>query len=143
MPRRRDLKDEIDELFADLWQVSRLTGVRRGFRPALDCFRTDDPATFTVVVDIAGVAAERVRVTTADRTLVIAGERRREDCGGRSYQHMEIEHGAFERIVQLPDDADPREAHASYEHGLLRIVIPIATRASRVGPVPIEFKRDA
>ena len=26
MARRRDLKDEIDELFADLWQVSRLSG---------------------------------------------------------------------------------------------------------------------
>ena len=51
MPRRRDLREEIDELFADLWQVSRLGGLRRGFRPQLDCFLTEDPPAFTVIVD--------------------------------------------------------------------------------------------
>ena len=50
MPRRRDLREEIDELFADLWQVSRLGGLRRGFRPQLDCFLTEDPPAFTVIV---------------------------------------------------------------------------------------------
>src|ERR671925_334411 len=83
MTRRRDLRDEIDDLFADLWQVSRIGGLRRGFRPPLDCFRTDDPDTFTVVVDIAGIDPEAVNVTTADRSLVISGERRRDEGGGR------------------------------------------------------------
>ena len=142
MHRRRDLKDEIDELFADLWQVSRLSGMRRAFRPPLDCYRTDDPKAFTVLVDISGVDPDSVRVTTADHVLLIAGERKRDDCGGRSYQHMEIEYGPFERAVQLPDDTDPAAAEATYERGLLRIVIPIATQPSRVGPVPIEVRRD-
>ncbi len=141
MHRRRDLKEEIDELFADLWQVSRLAGARRTFRPPLDCYRTDDPATFTVLVDLAGVDAETVRVTTADHALIVAGERPREQCGGRTYQHMEIEYGPFERAVQLPDDTDPTAAEASYDRGLLRIVIPIAKKAPRVGPVPIDVRR--
>ncbi|HET8652542.1 MAG TPA: Hsp20/alpha crystallin family protein [Gaiellaceae bacterium] len=141
MPRKRDLRDEIDELFADLWQVSRLGGLRRGFRPQLDCFRTEDPATFTVIVDISGVDPERVHVTTADGSLVIAGDRRRDDCEGRSYQQMEIEYGAFQRVVQLPDDADPAHAEATYDRGLLSIVIPIAQPASRTQPVPIQVRR--
>src|SRR5436305_696949 len=44
--RRRDvdeLRGEIEELFADLWQVPRFSGIRHGFRPQCDCFRTDDP----------------------------------------------------------------------------------------------------
>jgi HSP20 family protein len=143
MTRRRDLRDEIDELFADLWQVSRLGGVRRGFRPQLDCFRTHDPETFTVIVDIAGVDPDGVSGTTAEHALVIAGERRREDCGGRSYQQMEIEYGPFQRVVQLPDDADPAAAAATYDRGLLRIVIPIAKVVPRESPVPIEVRRDA
>lgn len=143
MPRKRDLRDEIDELFADLWHVSRLGGLRRGFRPQLDCFRTEDPATFTVIVDISGVDPERVHVTTADGSLVIAGERRRDDCEGRSYQQMEIEYGPFQRVVQLPDDADPAAAEATYDKGLLSIVIPIAKPAPRVKPVPIQVRRDA
>ena len=143
MTRRRDLRDEIDELFADLWQVSRLGGARRGFRPQLDCFRTHDPETFTVIIDIAGVDPDGVSVTTAEHALVIAGERRREDCGGRSYQQMEIEYGPFQRVVQLPDDADPAAAAATYDRGLLRIVIPIAKVVPRESPVPIEVRRDA
>jgi HSP20 family protein len=141
MTQRRDLRDEIDELFADLWQVSRLSGMRRGFRPPLDCFRTRDPDTLTVLVDIAGVDPGSVRVSTADHLLVIAGERKREDGGGRSYQHMEIEYGSFERTVQLPEDSDPAAAEASYERGLLRIVIPIAEKAKHVGSVPIAVRR--
>ncbi len=142
MARRRDVKDEIDELFADLWQVSRLGGARRAFRPALDCFVTEDPLAFTVVVDIAGVDPNSVRVTTGDHALVIAGERQREDCGGRRYQHMEIEYGPFERVIQLPEDADPAGAEARYDRGLLRIVIPIVKRAPRQGSVPIEVRRE-
>lgn len=143
MPRKRDLREEIDELFADLWQVSRLGGLRRGFRPQLDCFRTDDPPAFTVIVDIAGVDPERVNVSTAEGALVISGERRRADCEGRSYQQMEIEYGPFQRVLQLPADADPAGAEAAYESGLLRIDIPIAKPETRVRPVPIEIRRDA
>ena len=143
MPRRRDLRDEIDELFADLWQVSRLGGLRRGFRPQLDCFRTEDPATFTVVVDIAGIDPDRVNVTTSERALVISGERQRDECGGRTYQQMEVEYGPFQRVIQLPDDADPTTAEATYDKGLLRIVIPIAKPAPRIRPVPIQIRRHA
>src|SRR5215210_5720399 len=117
MTGKRDLRDEIDELFADLWQVSRIGGLRRGFRPPLDCYRTEEPETFTVVVDIAGIDLDSIDVTTADRALVISGERRRDDCGPRTYQHMEVEYGPFQRAVQLPDDADPAGAEARYERG--------------------------
>jgi HSP20 family protein len=141
MRRRRDLRDEIDELFADLWQVSHIGGLRRGFRPQLDCFQTEDPATFTVVVDIAGIDPERVRVTTSDRALVISGERRRDESGGRTYQQMEVEYGPFQRVIQLPEDADPANAEATYDKGLLRIVMPIAKPAPRERPVPIRVRR--
>ena len=143
MRRRRDLKDEIDELFADLWQVSHLGGLRRGFRPQLDCFRTEDPATFVVVVDIAGIDPEQVNVSTSDGALVISGERHRDECGGRTYQQMEVEYGPFQRVIQLPADADPAHAKATYDKGLLRIVLPIAAPKPRVQPVPIEVRRQS
>ena len=140
MGRRRLLKDEIDELFADLWQVSRLSGLRHGFRPQLDCFRTDDPPLFTVVVDIAGIDPAGVNVTTAGRTLTISGERRREECEGRVYQQMEVEYGSFERVVQLPEDVDLSQADAQYERGLLTISMPIAPKPAAAQRVPIEIR---
>jgi HSP20 family protein len=140
---RKHLRDEIDELFADLWQVSRLSGLRRGFRPQVDSFRTDDPPSYTVLVDIAGIDPEQVRVTAADGALFIAGERPREVCEGRVFHQIEIEHGPFERIVHLPDDADLSQAEARYDRGLLRIEIPVAAKEAAQKPVPIEIRRPA
>jgi HSP20 family protein len=143
MGRRRDLKDEIDELFADLWQVSRLGGLRRGFRPGIDSFRSDDPPAFTVVVEIAGVDPDQIDIRAAEGSLVISGVRRREPCEGRVYQQIEIEHGHFERLVHLPDDVDLAQAEARYDRGLLTIEIPIAESTARSQPVPIEIRRQA
>jgi HSP20 family protein len=139
--RRRNLKDEIDELFADLWQVSRLTGLRRGFRPSLDSFRSSDPLTFTVVVEIAGIDPDQVHVTTADGDLVISGERRRQPGEGRVYQQIEIEYGPFQRIVHLPPDVDVAQAEARYDRGLLTIEMPITEKATVSERVPIEIRR--
>jgi HSP20 family protein len=140
---RKHLRDEIDELFADLWQVSRLSGMRRGFRPQVDSFRTEDPPSYTVVVELAGIDPEQVRVTAAEGDLYIAGERPREVCAGRVYHQIEIEHGPFERIVHLPDDADLTQAEARYDRGLLRIEIPVAVKEAAAKPVPIEIRRPA
>lgn len=134
------MRDEIDELFADLWQVSRLSGLRHGFRPQLDCFRTEVPPSFTVVVDIAGVDPDEVNVTAAERTLRISGERTRAACEGRVYQQMEIEYGAFERVIHLPEDVDLSQAEARYDRGLLMIVVPIAPKTEGTHSVPIEIQ---
>jgi len=94
-----------------------------------------------VIVDIAGIDPDQVRVTAGDGALIIAGERRREACEGRVYQQIEIEYGQFERLVQLPVDVDLSKAEARYDRGLLTIQIPIAARAPAPQPVPIEIRR--
>ena len=141
MGRRRDLRDEIDELFGDLWQISRMSGRRRGFRPQVDSFRTEDPPTFTVIVEIAGIDPDHVNVTASEGALVISGERRRQPCEGPVFQQIEIEYGLFERLVHLPDEVDLAQAEARYERGLLTIQIPIAVKSTAAQPVPIEIRR--
>ena len=141
MRRRRDLKNEIDELFGDLWQVSRLSGLRRGFRPPVDSFLSEDPPRFTVVVELAGIDPDQVSVTATEGALVISGERPRQPCEGRAYQQIEIEYGPFERLVHLPDDVDLPQAEARYDRGLLTIEFPIAAKVEAAQPVPIEIRR--
>lgn len=143
MGKRRDLRDEIDELFGDLWQISRMSGRRRGFRPQVDSFRTEDPPTFTVIVEIAGIDPDQVNVTASEGALVISGERRREPCEGRVFQQIEIEYGPFERLVHLPEEVDLTQAEARYDRGRLTIEIPIAVKATAPQPVPIEIRRQA
>ena len=141
---RRDvdkLQEEIEELFADLWQVPRFSGLRHGFRPNLDCFHTDDPHALTVVVELPGVAPESVRVVVGERVLAIAGERRRPKVAGRVYQQMEIEYGGFERQVRLVEDVDPERARAQFAGGVLTIELPVVERPVAAGPIAIVVER--
>src|SRR5689334_22151223 len=121
---RRDLDDlrgEVEELFADLWQVPRFSGLRHGFRPQCDCFRTEDPPTLHVVVELPAVDPRSIELVVSARSLVVAGARERPQLAGAHYQQMEIEYGPFRRLIDLGADVDPNHATAAYERGMLRI----------------------
>ena len=101
---RRDidrLQGEIEELFADLWQVPRFSGIRNGFRPAVDCFFTDDPPQLVIVVELAGVDPDTIELAVEERALTISGSRARPRVPGQVYQQAEIEYGRFERRIPL------------------------------------------
>jgi HSP20 family protein len=132
MPPRKDvdrLKTEMEELFADLCQVPRLVASRRGFRPAVDVYRAEEPPSFTVVVELAGVDPDDVEVATANGVLLVRGIRRR--TTQQRVVHMEVDYGPFERRVSIPDPVDAEAAEALYVHGLLVVTLPIADRPSR------------
>jgi HSP20 family protein len=129
--RRREFEgaaEEIEQLFADLWQVFPFSrGMRRGYRPEVDVYRTGDPDELTVVVELPGVDPANVQVVASPRALLIAGERNRPKDSGH-YQQMEIDYGPFQRQVTLDEDIDPDRATATYERGLLTVRLPIAPR---------------
>jgi HSP20 family protein len=143
MPRREidRLQGEIEELFADLWQVPRFTGLRRGFRPAVDCFETSHPREVVVVVELAGVDPTTLDIAVEERSLTISGQRNRPRVPGQHYQQAEIDYGAFERRLSLAHDIDPEGASASYESGLLRITLPVADRPRGLRPIAITVRR--
>ena len=139
MRRRTDidrLHEEIQELIDELWQVPRFAGGRRGFRPQVDCVRSEDPPALHVVVELPGVDPSEIQVVAAERVLVVAGVRQRQPLEGR-YQQMEIEYGPFQRRIPLDEPVDTNAATARYEHGLLTVVLPIATKAPAVERVLI------
>ena len=141
---RRDvdkLQQEIEELFADLWQVPRFSASRRGFRPNVDCFQTDEPRALTVVVELPGVDPPTVRVVVGERLLIVAGVRERPPGPARVYQQMEIEYGAFERQVRLAEDVDAGRASAHFDNGVLTIVLPIAEPPPSAGRYRITVER--
>ena len=143
---RRDidrLQGEIEELFADLWQVPRFSGIRNGFRPAVDCFSTDEPPQLVVVVELAGVDPDSIELTVEERALTISGSRARPRVPGQVYQQAEIEYGRFERRIPLDRDVDAAAATAAYEAGMLRITLPTARRAPAGPGVVIVVRRSS
>jgi HSP20 family protein len=143
MARRRDIDRlaELEELFADLWQVPRFAaGMRLTHRPQIDVFRTENPPALTLVVEIPGADPDAMKIVLDGRRLLIAGERERPRVEGQWYR-SEIEYGPFEREVSLAFDVNVEEASASYQRGLLRIVLPVAERPPAPVRVSIEVLR--
>jgi HSP20 family protein len=141
--KRRDLEhaaEEIEQLFADLWQVFPFSrGLRRSYRPQVDVYRSEDPPALTIVIELPGVDPAEVRLVAAPQALLIAGERRRpRDCG--HYQQMEIDYGPFQRQVTLDEDIDPEDASATYERGILTVKLPIAPKPAPRESVPIKVR---
>jgi HSP20 family protein len=141
--KRRDLEhaaEEIEQLFADLWQVFPFSrGLRRSYRPQVDVYRSEDPPTLTIVVELPGIDPADVGLIASPQALVIAGERRRpRDCG--HYQQMEIDYGPFQRQVTFSDDIDPEDATATYDRGILTIKLPIAPKAAPRESVAIKVR---
>jgi HSP20 family protein len=126
--KRRDIEhaaEEIEQLFADLWQVFPFSrSLRRGYRPEVDVYRSEDPPTLTVRIELPGVDPEDVQLIASPQALLIAGERRRPKDGGH-FQQMEIDYGPFQRQITLAEDVDPESATATYERGMLTVRLPI------------------
>jgi len=91
--------------------------------PSVDVYETEDEV--VVLVEIAGILNEEVEVLVDGKTLIVRGERRA--AGGRSrrlYSQMEICQGPFQRDLLLPSGVNPEQVQASYNAGLLEIVLP-------------------
>jgi HSP20 family protein len=130
------MRREMDQLFGDVFEGRR--GLRgQGFMPRVDVYYTDDPPRAVVKVDLAAVDPADVALEIRGRQLVIAGERRPTEAGGRLYQQIEIEHGPFRRVVELGADVVADQASASYEDGVLQVEIPLAQPEQSTRRVPI------
>jgi HSP20 family protein len=144
MPRRRDIDrlTELEELFADLWQVPRFAaGLRRSYRPQIDVVRVEDPAAIKLVVEIPGADPNHIQVVLDGRRLLIAGDRPRPRGESEVWHRSEIQYGPFERRLELPADVDAGATRATYERGLLRIVLPIVVRTPTTARVLIEVRK--
>ena len=130
------MRREMDELFGDVFE--RRGALRgRGFSPRVDVYYTDNPPRAVVKVDLAAVDPADVALEIRGRQLLIAGERRPTEAGGRLYQQIEIENGPFRRVVELGADVVANEASASYADGVLQVEIPLAEPDQSVRRVPI------
>ena len=94
-----------------------------------------------VLLELAGVPRESVRVTLRGRTLEVSGRRQPpQEPSGAHYHRAEIYFGEFKRTIELPWDADESAIEARYRNGMLEIhVKPVPAAAST--DIPIEQKQ--
>lgn len=113
----------------------------RVWAPPVDMVVSDDSA--RVLVEIAGVPRDQVRVRLRGRTLEIRGRRLppRQEVAGAHYHRAEIYFGDFERTIELPWEADELAIEARVRDGMLEIRLRAASRPS-MRDVPIRRSKD-
>jgi len=107
------------------------------WRPPTDVYETGSEV--VVRVEIAGMSEQELSVELVGRTLIVSGHR--VDHAGRAklaYQRMEILYGEFRTEVRLPWAVDAAAVDATYDNGLLTVVLPKANALH----VPISEARD-
>jgi HSP20 family protein len=126
------IQDEMNQLFGQATgQGGRTTGGEAGTRawaPALDIAERNDA--YVVTVEVPGIKPEQLDITLENGALTISGERRFEtETKEEQYHRIERRYGAFRRSITLPDRVKADAVEASFEDGLLQVVVPKAEEA--------------
>jgi HSP20 family protein len=92
--------------------------------PRADVF-VNSTGDLVVKVELAALRKENLELTVEGERLSITGQRPNPDRQDSSlYLAADIEHGRFNLAVEMPPGFDLMLAKASYQNGLLRIVVP-------------------
>jgi HSP20 family protein len=113
--------------------------------PRMDIHESENALELTA--ELPGVSQNEVDLRIEGDVLTIRGEKRNERQNKQAHV-VERSYGSFQRSVQLPFAPDPEQVEASFEHGVLTVVLPkkgqqekahkIQVRGSKTGQKNIE-----
>jgi HSP20 family protein len=123
------LRDELTSFFeTPLWSNFGRTGqLFTGWSPALDLYQTNDNV--VAVVELPGMRKQDIAISLHDNTLTVSGERKRESTNGDKAERTERYVGTFRRSISLPTRVDASRVSATYEEGILKVILPKAEEA--------------
>jgi HSP20 family protein len=132
------LREEIDRLFeSPLMELTRSSSqFFSGWMPAVDL--CEDKDSFHVKAELPGMKKEEIGVSIHDGVLTISGERKLEQQPEKpEFYRSERVLGRFQRAVTLPAAVNANAIKASYQEGILHIVLPKSEEAK---PKQIEIR---
>jgi HSP20 family protein len=121
------LRREIDRVFDDVF--GRDNGATARWLPAADV--REDEKSFTVELELPGIAPENVEVTAENGTLTVRGEKATgtTESGDLRWRLTERVHGSFQRSFRLPSEIDQDAIAATFANGVLTVRVPKAAVA--------------
>jgi HSP20 family protein len=100
----------------------------RLWAPAIDISERKDA--YIVTAELPGVRPEDLDVSLEDGVLTINGERQfSQESSEQQWHRVERRYGAFRRTITLPTRTKADEIEASFENGVLEVVVPKAEEA--------------
>lgn len=131
------LRNTVDQMFREnpwgdtfgtVWSRNEPERGRAAFPMPLDIYATDDDV--VILAAVPGMQPDDLDLTIQKNTLMISGELRSpvssDDSRNLTWYVRELAEGTYRRSVTLPFMVDADKAEASFEHGILRVVLPKA-----------------
>jgi len=96
----------------------------RGFKePAMDVYETDKEV--IAEISVPGYDPKKVHIEVKDNVLYVEGSmEKKEEEKGKNFFRKEIRRGSFSRVISLLAQVKEDKAEATYEDGILKVVIP-------------------
>jgi HSP20 family protein len=120
------VRDEMNRVFNEVFGRASnddSTWFSGAWSPPVDIYETDDA--LVMKAELPGFGKDDIHIELKDHTLVIKGERKREDeVKEGSYHRTERVYGAFQRSFMLPTTVDQEKVKAAYKDGVLELRLP-------------------
>jgi len=120
------LHQEVNRLFDDLWRDFDLPGRSISAWPQIELSETDDQ--LKVVAELPGLEERNLELTLDNGVLTLKGHKTVEQHNTLYSERWE---GAFERDIVVGQDVDPDKVKASFNNGVLTILLPKKAEAQR------------
>ena len=115
---------------ADSYLAEGVRTRRARWNPVVDILETPDAYVFRM--DLPGVGKDRINVEIRGNQLSIHGERPLDaEAHFAAYHSVERGTGFFERSFTLPGNVDADNAEATYDDGVLDLVLPKSQETGR------------
>lgn len=120
-----DVHRDLDSLFNRVFGDTVGSQSVDAFTPAADLRRDGD--VWKVSLAVPGISPDKLEIDVVGRTLRVRGERVTDEKTAPVIN--EIAYGRFEREFTLPQEIDATRVGATYRHGMLELVLPLAEAA--------------
>jgi HSP20 family protein len=125
LERLRAETDRLWDEFLDKLSRSEADPERIAFLPDVDFVET--AAEYRLYLSVPGLVEEDLDLTIGEHSLTVRGEREPPYDPGHSRRRLgEWRYGFFERQIQFPQPIQKNAVRASYDAGVLTIVLPKA-----------------
>ena len=112
------------------------------FSPQVDAYETEQG--YQIEAALPGIKREDIKVDFHQGRLTISGERRfQNERNEKRYHLVESSYGSFQRSFQLPDTVDPSQIEASFEDGVLRVMVPKDTQKTMRHQINVKGSQQA